>query len=140
MPITFINQNLNFNLKDKLKLKRWIKLVIEQNNKKLGFLNYAFSNDDYILEVNKKFLNHDYYTDIITFDYCENNLINGDIVISVDTVRDNSTNYSQDFIKELHRVIIHGVLHLIGFDDKNEDERQEMRRQEDIALAIFDSL
>jgi len=116
-------------------LRLWIKDIVLSHSKKIGELSYIFCSDDYILNVNKQYLNHDYYTDIITFNYNEGDTVSGDIFISVDTVKSNATAYGNGVFKdELERVIIHGVLHLIGFNDKTEQEQKLMTKQEDIAL------
>ena len=121
-------------------ITNWIKTIVEKNGKKVGDLNYIFSNDDYILDINKKYLNHNYYTDIITFNYVEGNLLSGDIFISVDTVNENAQHYKVSFENELCGVIIHGVLHLIGFDDQNKNDQEEMTKQENLALDLLEKL
>lgn len=124
----------------KKEIKSWIKNVIEQRGGKLGDISYIFCNDEYILNVNKEYLNHDYYTDIITFDYTEKDFssdkikISGDLFISIDTVKSNSEELGLDFNQELHRVIIHGVLHLLGLKDKTDKEAKEMRKAEEECL------
>lgn len=104
----------------------WIKRVAEMHGKKVGDLSYLFCSDDHILEVNKEFLQHDYYTDIITFDYTEENVISGDMVISVDTIKTNAEKFATSFESEFFRVVIHGVLHLCGINDKGPGEREIM--------------
>ena len=118
----------------------WLKMVAESEVKKLGNICIIFCSDNYILDVNIKFLGHDYFTDIITFDYCEGNLISGDIFISLDTVRSNAKDYNTSFTEELHRVIIHGILHLIGFKDKTLSEAQLMRQKENDALLLLKTI
>lgn len=119
-------------------IKKWIIHIIEKEFKKsLGNINFYFTDDSEILEINKKYLNHNYFTDIITFSYCTENSISGDIVISVDTVKFNAQYYKVTFENELQRVIIHGVLHLLGFDDTTEQQRIEMSEKENWALQIF---
>lgn len=115
----------------------WIKKVATSYGKSIGEIAYIFCNDDKILEVNREYLQHDYYTDIITFNYCENNIINGDIFISLDTVKSNSEQLGVPYELELHRVIIHGILHLCGIDDKGEGERAIMEKEENKALALL---
>ena len=117
--------------------KNWIKLVAENYGKKIGDINYLFCTDEKILEVNNQYLSHDFYTDIITFDYSEGNNISGDIFISLDTVSTNSQKYNTDFMEELYRVIIHGILHLCGIDDKSEHEEKAMRKAENKALEMI---
>lgn len=124
----------DFNQED---VRDWIVTVIENNNKKLGDLSIIFCSDEYILKVNREYLDHDYFTDIITFDYCEDSIINGDLFISLDTVLDNSKDFDTGYDNELMRVIIHGILHLIGFNDKTDSEQEEMTRQENISLSLL---
>ncbi|HCN52833.1 MAG TPA: rRNA maturation RNase YbeY [Prevotella sp.] len=114
----------------------WIKAVASSYGRKVGDIGYMFVNDDKILEVNQEYLGHDYYTDIITFDYDEEDTIHGDIVISLDTVRSNAEKYQKDYDEELHRVIIHGILHLCGINDKGPGEREIMEAAENKALAM----
>ena len=114
----------------------WIKAVIATYNKRLGEVGYMFVNDEKILEINNEYLQHDYYTDVITFDYNENDVLNGDIVISLDTVRTNAEKFGKTFDDELHRVIIHGILHLCGPHDKAPGEREQMEKAENKALAL----
>ena len=104
--------------------------------KQVGEVGYLFCNDEHILDVNKEYLGHDYYTDIITFDYCEGNVLNGDLVISLDTVRSNAELFGKSYDEELHRVIIHGILHLCGINDKGPGEREQMEAAEDKALGL----
>ena len=121
MAIQFSFQT-NYPLKSRTKIKQWIKQVIEAKGKKTGNITYIFCDDEYLLEVNKQYLKHDYYTDVITFDYVENDLISGDIFISTDRVRENALAFGSSETEELHRVIIHGALHLLGLKDKSEKE------------------
>ena len=114
----------------------WIKAVAAQYGRKVGEIGYLFVNDEKILEVNKEYLGHDYYTDIITFDYDEGDVINGDLVISLDTVRSNALLFDKTYNEELHRVIIHGILHLCGINDKGPGEREIMEAAENKALAM----
>jgi rRNA maturation RNase YbeY len=116
-------------------LRLWISAIVDDHNKEYGDLNYIFCSNEYILKVNKEHLNHDYFTDIITFNYNEGNTVNGDVFISYETIIENAIEFSDGIVKdELERVVIHGVLHLIGFNDKTDDDQNEMTRQEDIAL------
>ena len=115
---------------------RWIRAVAATHNRKVGEIGYMFVNDEKILEVNNEYLGHDYYTDVITFDYCEGNILNGDIVISLDTVRSNAEKFGKTYEDELYRVIIHGVLHLCGINDKGPGEREIMEENENKALAL----
>lgn len=120
-------------------LERWLDRVAADHGKLLGELCYQFCDDEHILEVNRKFLNHDYYTDIITFDYTRGRMVRGDIVISLDTVRSNSEEVGADYSTELHRVIVHGLLHLCGINDKAPGEREIMEMHEDAALECLRS-
>ncbi len=119
---------------------QWIKTIAQQYNLKVGDVNYIFCSDEKILEINREYLQHDYYTDIITFDYTENGKISGDIFISLDTVKSNAEKYKVAFEQELHRVIIHGILHLCGQKDKLPKDRAEMTRKEDEALKLLSNL
>ena len=118
-------------------VKDWIEKVIESHHFIPGELNYIFCSDDYILSINRQYLNHDYFTDIITFDYRVNNVISGDLIISLDTVKSNANKYGDNYEMELLRVIIHGILHLCGFNDKTSAESQLMRQLEDKALNLY---
>lgn len=118
-------------------LTAWIKQVAASYGKKVGEIGYMLVDDDRILKVNRQYLGHDYYTDIITFDYCEGDILNGDIVISLDTVRSNAEQQGTEFLDELHRVFIHGILHLCGINDKGPGEREIMERAENKALSIL---
>ncbi len=136
MAIQFSFQT-NYPLKSRTKIKQWIKQVIETKGKKTGNITYIFCDDEYLLEVNKQYLQHDYYTDVITFDYVENDLISGDIFISTDRVRENALAFGSSETEELHRVIIHGALHLLGLKDKSEKEASQMRQAENDALKLL---
>ena len=116
----------------------WIRQVVASHGKTIGEIAYIFCSDPYILEVNKQYLGHDYYTDVITFDYTEGNRIAGDLFISLDTVKSNSELFQTDYYTELERIIIHGILHLCGFKDKEPSAKAEMTRQEDLAIALLD--
>ncbi len=115
----------------------WIKAVVASYGKKTGDIGYMFVSDEKILEVNREYLGHDYYTDVITFDYDEEDTVSGDIVISLDTVRSNAELFGKEYDDELHRVIIHGILHLCGINDKGPGEREIMEAAEDKALAML---
>ena len=119
---------------DIARTNRWLVGVASGYDRLIGTLNYVFSDDEKILETNRNFLNHDYYTDIITFDYSTGNRVGGDIIISLDTVKSNAREYAVSFEDELHRVIVHGLLHLCGLKDKTLEERREMEAAEDKAL------
>ena len=115
----------------------WVKAVAASYGKKVGEIAYIFVDDEEILRVNREYLQHDYYTDIITFDYTEGDTISGDLFISLDTVRTNAEQYGKPYDEELHRVIIHGILHLCGINDKGPGEREIMEAAEDKALAML---
>jgi len=120
----------------KRKVTAWIKAVAASYGRKVGDIGYMFVDDEKILEVNNEYLGHDYYTDIITFDYDEGDVINGDLVISLDTVRTNAELFGKEYDEELHRVIIHGILHLCGINDKGPGEREVMEAAENRALGM----
>ena len=121
-------------------INKWIKAVAATYGRKTGDIGYMFVDDEKILEVNNEYLGHDYYTDIITFDYDEDDVISGDLVISLDTVRTNAEKFEKDYTEELNRVIIHGILHLCGINDKGPGEREIMEANENKALATLASL
>ena len=135
MPVFFHNEDVDFSIQQKDKKKRWLKAVIDHLDFKLGNISVIFCSDDYLLSLNKKHLNHNYYTDVITFNYCSNKTISGDIFVSVDRVRAFSIDTNTSFLSEINRVIVHGVLHLCGFDDKKPDEILKMRKLEDLYLT-----
>lgn len=114
----------------------WIGRVAESHQRVVGDINYVFCNDEEILDVNRRYLQHDYYTDIITFDYGRGNVLSGDLYISLDTVRSNAELLGKPYDEELHRVLVHGVLHLVGINDKGPGERELMEAAEDAALAL----
>jgi probable rRNA maturation factor len=140
MAITFQNSGVRLNLKDKKKLKAWIVSVIKNEKKHCGQVNFLFTTDQDVLEKNQQFLSHSTLTDIITFDYTESNTVNGDIIISIERVRENAAKFSSQFNDELRRVMIHGILHLCGYKDKSEEEKKLMRRREDRSLRIFQEM
>lgn len=140
MSVRFSIQSGNFQLNNTESIKKWISEVVKGRGGVVGNINYLFCDDDYLLDVNLRYLNHDTYTDIITFDYVVASFISGDIFISVDRVRENATIFGVEFQRELLRVIIHGVLHLLGQGDKSDAEAAEMRHQEEEALAVWDKL
>ena len=118
----------------------WLKAVAESEIKKLGGINIIFCSDNYILDINQRYLGHDYFTDIITFDYCEGKILSGDLFISVDSVRENAIYYKVSFEEELFRVIVHGLLHLIGYDDHTPSQQKEMRAKENYYLQMRRSM
>lgn len=137
MAITFQAEDVVFPPIKKREIAKWIKTIAKEYGKEAKDISYLFCNDDKILEVNRNYLKHDYYTDIITFDYSEDETISGDIFISIDTVRSNSQMYRASFEEELLRVIIHGILHLCGLTDNSETAVKKMRDAENRALALL---
>ena len=135
--ITFNVQNTDLPALDERRIIRWIKAVAAGYGFAIGDINYIFCSDERELEVNREFLGHDYYTDIITFDYSTASTLNGDIFISLDTVRSNAEQLGIDFDSELHRILIHGILHLTGQGDKTPDTKAEMTRKENLALSLL---
>ncbi len=133
--IQYIAEEIELPAIEKRNISRWIKEVATDYGKKVGEIAYIFCSDARIMEVNRHYLNHDYYTDIITFDYSEANIISGDIFISIDTVKSNAEEFGVTFNDELQRIIIHGILHLCGQDDKTPELRLEMTRKENLALG-----
>ena len=137
MAVSFHSENVNFPPIKKRTTAKWIRTVAENHGRQVGEISYLFCDDAKILEINRQYLQHDFYTDIITFDYSENNIISGDISISLDTVRSNSQKYQTEFIEELNRVIIHGILHLCGLNDHSKAEQETMRSAENSALLLL---
>ena len=137
MAITFSPQNITFNLKQKAKLKSWIIAVSKKEKKSVGTIGYIFGNDALLLELNKQYLKHNTYTDIITFDYSEGKKISGEIFISIERVIENAKIFNIDFQTELHRVIIHGILHLCEYNDKSKSAEANMRKLENKALLLL---
>lgn len=138
--ISYFTEGVKFELKGKLLNNRWLKMVVESEVKRMGDLSIIFCSDPYILDVNLRYLQHDYFTDIITFDYCEGNKISGDLFISIDSVRENALFYGATFEDELDRVMVHGVLHLLGYDDHTPEEIAVMRAKENYYVNIKRSL
>ncbi|MBR8537281.1 rRNA maturation RNase YbeY [Carboxylicivirga sediminis] len=135
--ITFHNEDVSLPEEISDNAKFWINEVINQYDYLLDNLTYIFCSDEHILKINTNYLDHNYYTDIITFDYCKGKRISGDLFISIDTVKSNSQKYNCNYNDELHRVMIHGVLHLLGFKDASEQEKLIMRKREDDALSLL---
>lgn len=131
------NYETDFVLNDEELFSSWISNVIRSENKTQGELNYIFCDDEYLLKINQQYLNHDYYTDIISFDYSVGNDLQGDMYISIDRVRENAVDFNVSFEEELKRVIIHGVLHYCGYSDKSDNEAQIMRQKENEKIAMF---
>ncbi|MGX8712196.1 MAG: rRNA maturation RNase YbeY [bacterium] len=140
MAISFSTQSKDFEFLEAEKVRKWILSIVKSRGKSIGNISYLFCDDEYLLKVNQQYLNHDTYTDIITFDYVAADLISGDIMISVDRVGENAEKFGVPFEIELRRVIIHGVLHLLGQGDKSDAEAIEMRRQEEWSLTIWNAM
>jgi len=145
--INYFNEEIKFNLTGKRVVSKWLRITSLEKGFKIGQLNYIFCDDPYLLRINRDFLGHDHCTDIITFDYSKDyelqygqGSISGDVYISIDTVRSNARIYGEGFERELHRVIVHGLLHLIGFDDVTPELQTEMRVQEENALVRLSSM
>ena len=138
--IRYFQEDIRFELKQKMLNNRWLKMVAGSEMRRLGAINIIFCSDNYILDVNIKYLQHDYFTDIITFDYCEKDVLSGDLFISIDSVRENAQFYGTEFADELNRVMVHGLLHLIGYDDHSEADIAEMRQKENYYLEMRASL
>ncbi|MCB0553146.1 MAG: rRNA maturation RNase YbeY [Phaeodactylibacter sp.] len=136
--ISFNTEDIDFELPESEAVVQWIQKILQQEEKQLLQLTYIFCSDEYLFEINQEYLSHDTYTDIITFPYTDPPLIEGDIFISIDRVRENARNLGLPFEQELHRVMIHGVLHLCGYPDKTTEEAAQMRTMEDKALALFE--
>jgi probable rRNA maturation factor len=135
--IEFYNENIDLPKLSFPSIKKWIKNTINSFNNKTGNISIIFCSDDYLLNINQIYLKHDYYTDIVTFNYNQNKIISGDIFISVDTVKLNAREFKVSEQDEFLRVIIHGILHLLGFNDQNENEKTEMKKREDSAIETF---
>ena len=135
--IQYTSTKTKFRLKDKERITIWLEHLIGTKHKFPGNLTFIFCSDDYLLAMNKQYLAHDTYTDIITFNYNEGHYISGDIFISVDRVKDNAESYKTTFEEELHRVMAHGVLHLLGYNDKTPSDAAEMRKMEAYALELM---
>src|SRR6056297_3542015 len=126
MDIHFFNEDIYFNLPNQQLIKNWVLDSIDKENYNPGEINFIFTSDSYLLNINKQYLSHYYLTDIITFNYCVDTIINGDIFISIDTVKNNSLQFGVSFEEELHRLMIHGILHLAGYDDHSDEEKEQM--------------
>ncbi len=138
--ISYYTEDTPFIFKGKLLNNKWLKLVAESEIRRIGDISIIFCSDNYILNVNQEYLQHDYFTDIITFDYCEGDRLSGDLFISVDTVKENALEYGTEFQEELNRVIVHGILHLIGYDDHTPEDIEVMRKKENYYLSLREVL
>ena len=138
--ISYYKEDTDFIFKGKNLNNRWLRMVAGREIRRIGDVSIIFCSDNYILDVNMRYLQHDYFTDIITFDYCEGDKLSGDLFISVDSVRENALFYGTEFSDELNRVMVHGLLHLIGYDDHTEEEQKIMREKEDYYLSLRENL
>lgn len=138
--IDFQCENVEMPQFDVARVSRWIEAVATDFSKRVGAVNYIFCDDDYILDANNKYLGHDYFTDVITFDYSHGDKVSGDILISLDTVRTNADKFGQEYMTEFYRVLIHGILHLCGVGDKLPGEREKMEACENKALSMLEQL
>ena len=134
--ISYYFQDVDFKFREKRRTNQWLRLTAESEIRRIADISIIFCSDPYILDINQKYLGHDYFTDIITFDYCEGDSLSGDLFISVDSVKENSIEYGTDFKDELNRVIIYGLLHLIGYDDHTVEETAVMRMKENYYLSL----
>lgn len=137
MPITFFSEDVQFQLTQVDTVCAWLQRVAQQEDKTIREINYIFCSDDFLRAINEQYLQHDYYTDIITFPYDDTEDIQGDLFISIDRVEDNAKNLQVPFLQELNRVMVHGLLHLAGYGDKTEAETVQMRERENFHLAHF---
>lgn len=138
--ILYYYEDVDFVFKNKTLNNRWLRLVAESEIKRIGDISIVFCSDNYILDINQRYLQHDYFTDIITFDYCEGDKLSGDLFISIDSVKENAMEYGSEFSDELNRVIVHGILHLIGYDDHTEEDIAMMRKKENYYLSLRELL
>ena len=136
--ISYYFEDTDFQFRKRTLNSKWMRLVAESEIRRIGDISIIFCSDNYILDVNQQYLQHDYFTDIITFDYCEGDRLSGDLFISVDSVRENAVEYGTEFEDELNRVIINGLLHLIGYDDHCDEDVKMMRKKEDYYLSLRD--
>lgn len=136
--IFFHCEDVDFKLADETKTTEWLTAIITKEKKVTGNISYVFCSDEHLLTINKEYLNHDYYTDIITFDYTDNGIVSGDIFISLDRIKDHAKEYKVTFENELYRVIAHGVLHLIGYNDKTDEDQDLMTKMENESLELLD--
>jgi len=140
LSIIFHKEGINFDIRERRKIRQWIKKVIENEGKKLGELNVILTGDKELLELNKTYLSRKYLTDVITFEYNQEKKISGDIYISVERIRENALKFNERVDREILRVIIHGILHLMGYKDKKDEDQTKMRQREDECLYMFDKM
>lgn len=140
MRIFFHKERINFDVREKQKIRKWIKKVVESEGKELGELNIILTRDKELLEINKTYLSRKYLSDVITFDYNQEKKISGDIYLSVERIRENALKFNERVDREILRVIIHGILHLMGYRDKKVEEQTKMRQKEDECLYMFDKM
>ena len=138
--ISYYFQDTDFKFRDRRRTNEWLKLAAESEIRRIGYISIIFCSGNYVLDINQKYLQHDYFTDIITFDYCEGDRLSGDLFISVDSVRENSVEFGTEFKDELNRVIIHGLLHLVGYDDHTEKDIKLMRSKENYYQSLRELL
>ena len=138
--ITYHFEQTKFVFRQKTLTSKWLRLVAESEIRRIGDISIIFCSDNYILDINQKYLQHDYFTDIITFDYREGDRLSGDLFISVDSVGENAVEYGTEFNEELNRVIVHGLLHIIGYDDHTDEETAVMRAKENYYLSLRELL
>ncbi len=136
MQINYFTEELDYRLRGKNKLREWISAAIDKEGLETGVINYIFCSDKYLLKINEDYLQHFDFTDVITFDYSAEDIISGDIFISIDRIKENAQQFKQKFTDELHRVMIHGVLHLMGYKDKSPSDKSEMTAKEDYYLSL----
>lgn len=139
MAINFFIEDIDFKIKDKKIIRDWIKCVAKLEGKRIGDINYIFGSDEYVKEINVNYLKHDYYTDIVTFNYNESDCLNSDVYISIDRVKDNAKSFASSFDDEFYRVVIHGILHLLGYQDKDFNDQKVMRKKEEECINFLKS-
>lgn len=135
--ITFYSEDVDFHLVNEKEIVKWLKDTVKKEGKSISELSYIFCSDEYLYKMNLEYLNHNTYTDIITFDYTEENNVSGDIFISIDRVKENAKKFNTEFLNELSRVIVHGIMHLVGYKDKTTKEKVLMRSKEDFYLTLL---
>jgi len=136
MSVSFVSERISFECPHQELIQKWLSSACSNENKTLDNLTYIFCSDEYLLKINQKHLHHNYYTDVITFDYSESNFISGDVFISIERVTENANSTGSSLSNELHRVMVHGLLHLLGYDDKTLSDKAEMTSQEDFYLSL----